>query len=161
MRAGNLYYYFDSKQELLAYCQEETLGSLLELASSVREQRLRPDSALYRLLEGHVARLNEDIPGSLAHIEVEALEPERRAGILAMRDRYEEIYRDLVEEGVRQGLFRPLDAKLAAMALLGAVNWTVKWYRPEGELAAGDIGRSFADILVRGLLAPGVEPEVP
>ena len=36
--AGNLYYYFSSKEELLAFCQEETAGWLLELVGWVQQQ---------------------------------------------------------------------------------------------------------------------------
>ena len=36
MHAGNLYYYFKSKQELLAFCQQDALAGLLELARDVR-----------------------------------------------------------------------------------------------------------------------------
>ena len=41
------------------------------------------------------------------------------------------------------------------MAILGAVNWTVKWFRPEGGKTAAQIGREFADLLVGGLTAEG------
>ncbi|HEX6901001.1 MAG TPA: hypothetical protein VF789_14855 [Thermoanaerobaculia bacterium] len=40
-----------------------------------------------------------------------------------------------------------------ALALLGAVNWTVKWFRPDGGKSAREIGRECAELLVRGLLA--------
>jgi hypothetical protein len=50
-----------------------------------------------------------------------------------------------------------VDAAVVAMAILGALNWTVKWYREDGRRSSQEIGRDFADLLVRGLLAPGVE----
>jgi hypothetical protein len=37
--------------------------------------------------------------------------------------------------------------------ILGALNWTVKWYQPGGRRSADSIGEEFADLLVRGLLA--------
>ena len=46
-----------------------------------------------------------------------------------------------------------IDAKVAALAVLGALNWTVKWYQPGGARTAAVIGAEFADLLVRGLLA--------
>ena len=44
---------------------------------------------------------------------------------------------------------------MAALVVLGAVNWTVKWFRPGGGMSARDIGRETAEMLVRGLLPPG------
>ena len=36
-------------------------------------------------------------------------------------------------------------------ALLGALNWTAKWYDPEGETPSAGVADAFADYLVRGL----------
>ena len=35
--------------------------------------------------------------------------------------------------------------------ILGAVNWTVKWFRPGGRLPARIIGEQIAQILIGGL----------
>lgn len=157
MTAGNLYYYFESKGELLAFCQQDALDGLLALAESVESADRPPEVQLWELIVGHVRRLNEGTPGSLAHLEVETLDDRFRGPLLAQRDRYEQALRRIVARGVEAGRFRPVDPKTAALAVLGAANWTVKWFRPGGGRTAEEIGREFADHLVRGLLAPGVE----
>lgn len=157
MTAGNLYYYFGSKQELLAFCQESALDELLVLARDAGEAAERTDTRLFRLLAGHVRVLNESHPGSLAHLEIEALAPPDRSRMLSRRKRYERAYRELIEAGIEAGVFRPADARLATLALLGAVNWTVKWFDSGGRKSVDAVGAEFAELLVRGLLAPGVE----
>ncbi len=161
MRAGNLYYYFQNKQDLLAFCQRDSLGGLLELARRVEASGLPADQKLYLLITGHVQRVNEATPGSLAHLEVEALEPPWRDEILPRRDRYEGMVRALIEDGIASGVFRRVDAKTATLAILGAVNWTVKWYQSGGRRSAHQIGDEFAEHLVRGLLAHGVPFRAP
>jgi AcrR family transcriptional regulator len=161
MAVGNLYYYFRDKGELLAFVQEESLAGLLDLAARVRATGLRADAQLLLLIEGHVVLLNETMPGSLAHLEVEALGERWREAIQKRRDRYERAFRDTIEAGIAAGVFRRADPKVAALALLGAANWTVKWFRPGGGKSAGEIGRECAELLVRGLLAEGVELERP
>ena len=154
MAVGNLYYYFRDKEDLLAFVQESALARLLEMAARVRALGLPADQRLRLLLEEHVVGLNdpeEGTPGSLAHLEVEALGEERRAGVLARRDEYEQTVRALIEEGMDQGTFRRADPKVASLALLGSVNWTVKWFRPEGGKSAREIGRQIAEMMVRGL----------
>jgi AcrR family transcriptional regulator len=161
MAVGNLYYYFKDKETLLAFVQESTLSDLLDMAARVRALDLRPDQKLRRLLEEHVVRLNdpeEGTPGSLAHLEIEALSGSLRTAVMAQRDEYERNLRRLIEEGMDRKVFRPVDAKVAALALLGAVNWTVKWFRPEGGKSAREIGREAAETLVGGLMAPPPEP---
>ncbi|HTQ81047.1 MAG TPA: TetR/AcrR family transcriptional regulator [Thermoanaerobaculia bacterium] len=160
MAVGSLYYYFEDKEELLAFVQEDALAGLLELAEEVRGLELTADARLFRLIAGHVVRLNdlaEGTPGSLAHLELEHLRPARRAVLLAQRDRYEQHLRELIEEGVGEAIFRPTDPKVAALTILGAINWTVRWFRPEGGKSAHQIGQESAELLVRGLLAPGTE----
>ncbi len=161
MAVGNLYYYFKDKEELLAFVQEDALNGLLDLAARVRDQELRADAKLFLLIEGHVVLLNEGTPGSLAHLEVEALGEAWRRAVLERRDAYERAFREVIEEGIAAGVFRTVDPKVSALAILGAVNWTVKWFRPEGSKSACEIGSECAELLVRGLLAPGVELETP
>src|SRR4051794_11532434 len=161
MAVGNLYYYFKDKEELLAFVQEDALNGLLEIAARVRETGLRADARLFQLIEEHVVRLNEGTPGSLAHLEVEALGEPRRWQVQERRDEYERAFRDTIKEGTVAGVFRPVDPKVSALAILGAVNWTVKWFRPDGRKSAREIGREQAELLVRGVLAAGVELERP
>lgn len=159
MAVGNLYYYFKDKGELLAFVQENALSGLLELAARSRDLPLREDGKLFFLIEEHIVLLNERTPGSLAHLEVEALGERFREAVQVRRDAYERSFRDVIEEGMAAGVFRKADPKVAALAILGAANWTVKWFRPEGSKTAREIGRECAEMLVRGLLMEGIELE--
>ena len=161
MAVGNLYYYFKDKDALLAFVQEEALAGLLALADEVLEQGPREDARLHRLIAGHIVLLNETTPGSLAHLEVEVLTEPRRSAVRAQRDAYRRALRQIVQTGIAAGVFRPADPTAASMAILGAANWTVKWFRPDGRKSARAIGSEVAEILVRGLLAPGIEPSFP
>jgi AcrR family transcriptional regulator len=158
MAVGNLYYYFEDKQDLLAYVQEDALAGLLALASRVRELDLPAGARLHLLVVGHVVRLNdaeEGTPGSLAHLELELLSEPRRRAIQVLRDRYERQFRELLEEGMASGDFRPADPGIGARLILGALNWTARWFRPGGARSAREIGEEAAALLVSGLLAPG------
>jgi AcrR family transcriptional regulator len=155
MAVGNLYYYFKDKQELLAFCQQDAVAGLLQLAERVQGLALPADQRLYLLVVGHMLRLHEATPGAVAHLEVDGLEPAARKALLARRDAYEEAYRELVRAGMSDGVFRGVDPKLAAVTLLGALNWTAQWYRPGGPKSPRQLGEEMADLLVRGLLADG------
>ena len=158
MAVGNLYYYFENKEALLAFCQEDALVGLLDLAHGATANGAAAEPAdrrLFRVLAGHVVLLNELTPGSLAHLEVEALKGKRKAQIREQRRAYEAAVQEIIADGIRAGVFREVDAKVASFAVLGAVNWTVKWFRPDGSKSALEIGRECAELLVRGLLAPG------
>ncbi len=68
------------------------------------------------------------------------------------RDRYERAVRRIIAEGVRNKEFRRCDEKLVARAILGALNWTARWYDPEGPLSGTLLADEYSRYLVRGLL---------
>jgi len=158
MAVGNLYYYFEDKEDLLAFVQEDALSGLLAFADRVRGLDLPADARLHLLVVGHVVRLNdarEGTPGSLAHLELELLSEPRRRALQVLRDRYERRFREVLDEGVAAGELRAADTGIAARLILGALNWTARWFRPGGAKSAREIGEEAAALLVAGLLAPG------
>ncbi|MDX1631315.1 MAG: TetR/AcrR family transcriptional regulator [Thermoanaerobaculia bacterium] len=151
MAVGNLYYYFQNKRELLAYCQMETLDELLASAGRIGELEIPADGKLRRLIRSHLRSLHEGTPGSLAHLEVESLSDDWRPRVIAKRNRYERALRSLVETGIRDGSFRPVDPGVAVRTILGALNWTVRWYRPGGRLDLSRVETEICSLLVDGL----------
>ena len=75
---------------------------------------------------------SDEVEGSAAHLEVDALPARLRARIVAKRDRYERGVRALVAAGIRRGDLGPTDPTVATRAFLGALNWTAHWFRPDG-----------------------------
>ncbi len=149
---GNLYYYFRGRDEILLFCQERTLERLL---ASVEESLAAAGSYAERLravLHAHVHCMLDEMEGATAHLEIEALPEELRAPVIRKRDTYEHAVRALVSEGMERGEFAPADASLVTRAMLGAVNWTARWYRPEGPQSAEEIAGSLSDYLVCGLM---------
>jgi AcrR family transcriptional regulator len=149
---GNLYYYFAGKDEILLFCQERTVDRLLAEAARASAAAGAYAERLRALMSAHVHCLLDDLEGTTAHLEVEGLPEPMRRGIIAKRDAYEHAVRDLVAAGMRRGEFAKGDASLVTRAMLGAVNWTARWYRHGGTQSVAEIADGLADYLVRGLL---------
>lgn len=156
MAVGNLYYYFDNKQALLAFCQLETSARLLHLARSAAVGALSAADRLRWLIVGHVVCVNEAVPGATAHLTLDPLPEPARTRCVRRRDRYEAELRAVVREGIEHGQFLPVDPRVAVWTILGALNSTVTWYQRGGARSCLELGQAMADQLVRGLLAPGV-----
>jgi TetR/AcrR family transcriptional regulator len=148
---GNLYYYFDSKDELLLFCQERTLEHMLASVEAANASAASSVERLRTVLRAHVLALLDELEGATAHLEVESLPDALRAPVIRKRDRYERAVRALVSAGIMRGEFAPCDAALVTRAMLGAVNWTARWYRPGGAQSAEQIADSIAEYLVKGL----------
>lgn len=149
---GNLYYYFAGKDEILLYCQERTLDRLLAEAARASSAAEAYAARLHALMSAHVHCMLDDLEGTTAHLEVEGLPERMRRGVIAKRDAYEHAVRELVAAGMMRGEFAKGDASLVTRAMLGAVNWTARWYRHGGAQSVAEVADGLADYLVRGLL---------
>jgi AcrR family transcriptional regulator len=148
---GNLYHYFRGKDELLFFCQDRSVDHLLEALAAARKDRGPLPLRLRTMAVAHVLCLLDEVEGSAAHLEVDALPPRLRSRIVAKRDRYEHGVRALVAAGVRAGTLHAADATIATRAFLGALNWTAHWFRPEGPQSTKEIAEHVADYAVAGL----------
>src|SRR5258706_11869352 len=68
------------------------------------------------------------------------------------RDKFEGLWRDVLNEGVRTKLFVCPDVNLAVRGLMGTMNWTLTWYSPGGGKPIDEIADGYADLLFKGLL---------
>jgi AcrR family transcriptional regulator len=150
---GNLYNYFQGKQELLFFCQDSSLDRMISALDQARRLKAGASAKLRLVILSHLRCLLDEVEGSAAHLLPSALPPQLQRSLLRKRDRYEAGVRQLIISGVRSGEFVPCDAALAARAMLGAMNWSVRWFNPEGPKTAAEISEGFADYLIRGLLA--------
>lgn len=152
VRKTALYHYFTDKDAILFECHRESLGELERILAEARKLAT-PGARLRHVIVEHVRVMTGTLDGSPLAFEVPALAPARQAEIIAGRDAYERELRRIIDQGMRSGAFRRVDSKLATFAILGAINWVARWYRPEGALQTGEIGAQFADQLVGGLEA--------
>ena len=150
---GSLYYYFKDKEELLFFCQELTLDALLEM---VHAAGLLPrvDTQLNYLIQGHLKLLLDPRLAGPVHLEFDELPPSLYQKLVRKRDRYERAVRDILEEGQAFGQVRRGDPKLQAFGLLGALNWTARWYSHQGPVPVLRVAEIFSDQLLGGLLNP-------
>lgn len=154
MTKGSLYYYFRDKEAILFACHDYSLGLALNLLDEVRRARVEPDEQLRRLLDGFVRLITDELHGTALTLEIDALSRAHRRQVVARRDRFDRGLRRMLGDGMRAGVFARGDAKLLAFAVMGAVNWIARWYRPTGAARSDEIARLFANYLVAGLRAP-------
>jgi TetR/AcrR family transcriptional regulator len=152
MTKGSLYYYFRNKEEILYFCHDYSLDILLDLLREVEAEGRSPEEKLRRLVAAFVHMIIDELHGTALTMDLQALSPPALRRIIAKRDRFDRGIRRVLREGMEAGAFVRGDPKLLAFAILGAVNWIPRWFDPRGEASSDEIGRAFADYLLRGLL---------
>jgi AcrR family transcriptional regulator len=151
MTKGNLYYYFRNKEEILFACHDYSLDTLLALLSEVQSSAAAPDEKLRRLILAFIHIILDELQATALTLDLQALSPALLKRVIAKRDRFDRGMREIIQQGIDQGLFAPGDPKMIAFAMMGAVNWISKWFDPAGPMTSDQIGSAFAEYLVGGL----------
>jgi len=151
LRKTALYHYFPDKEALLYACHLESLAELERLVPEARARFQRASEQLAYVIREHVRVMTDTLQGSPLAFEVTALLPAHQREIIAGRDAYERALREIIERGIRAGELRATNPKIAVFAILGAINWIARWYRPEGLFHARELGDQFAEHLLGGL----------
>jgi AcrR family transcriptional regulator len=150
-----LYHYFADKDELLA----RIVISVIERQCAMMEDRIRPDDSPGERLRAFMrayadffeANMSESIASSRSFSALENSAQRERA--IYWRDRYENMLRAIIREGMESGEFREGDVALTGRAVLSCLNWMYRWYSPGGSLTPRDIVDAYAEILIGGVAA--------
>jgi TetR/AcrR family transcriptional regulator, cholesterol catabolism regulator len=151
---GSLYYYIDSKEDLLARIFEDSAGHFTEMldeASGLDEQpveRLRSfarSCSLWYLW--NIERV------AIYATEWKYLTGKRRKDVMRIRETFERRLAGLIAEVVKAGEAAPdLDVNFATYFIFGALNGLPDWYRRRGPDRAEKIADSYADLIVNTVI---------
>ena len=153
LQKASLYHHFSSKQEILADILDHALDLINQRLEIVLSQPLSADEKLRQAMTSYFQTIaeNKNLSAVLL-LEMRSLDPELKARMASRREKFERLWRDLIIEGRQQGAFTNVDPSLTGRAILGVMNWSVTWYRSDGQRSAKDIADLFADLLLKGLL---------
>ena len=150
VEAASLYHHFPSKQDLLRTMFDRFMDDILVM---IRAAGVAPGSPSDRLAEVvrrhvlfHVARAREAF---ISHSELRSLTAVNRKRVIAKRDLYERMLRELLEAGVREGVFDVADIPVTATAILMMCSGVSDWYDPGGRLAAEAVVERHVDLVAR------------
>jgi len=160
---GAIYYYYRSKSELFFAVHRRGMELTQAAIRPSFEAQSSPRDRLHGMAVAHTILVIDHLPylrviaqGLEMHLLERTNESERAelAEVAALREANESLYIRVIRDGIASGEFRSVDAKLAAKPLLGASNWTSRWYQPRpGETPAAKkrLAESIADFVVAGL----------
>lgn len=156
---ASIYYYAGGKQELFDEIVLEAFEANIEMAEAIRDSDSTPPEKLSRLIESLLESYARHYPYLFVFLQenVRRLQPSSRkrdVDHVDMYRRFERALESIIQEGIDGGLFRAdISARLATFGVLGMINWTHRWFDPDGPVDATEVGRAFARMACDGLVA--------
>ncbi len=152
IQKASLYYHISGKEDLLYALCIDSLQRIRQEVEQALTQETQPLKRVQALIRAHLlAALSDQDKHATMLIELRELSGERRAEVLRLRDAYEELVRQTIAEAQLAGLLRnDLPAKYQALALLNLLNWTIFWFRGDGELTPDDLAAMFTTLFLSG-----------
>jgi AcrR family transcriptional regulator len=151
-KAG-LYYYFESKQELLYRIVELGLDNVKNEVLDPAREIADPEARLRFIILNH-ARLAAE--GNHAVIivshEMNSLSFTQRETILKRRREYFDFVRDTLVAVQTDAKLNPIDMTTATFTLFGMILWLSRWYRPGGKLPVEKVCEDVCEMALNGLL---------
>jgi len=149
--AASIYYYFDSKEELLYQVLNETMSTGLELMKDLEKRELDPKERLIEILRMHtMTAINFDKMKLLVH-EQNCLTPDHQAEIKSKQKQYMSQLTSVFELLQKSNQMRDLDPKVCAFAFFGMVSWAYRWFNPDGGMSTQELAEHFTEIFTQGI----------
>jgi AcrR family transcriptional regulator len=147
--AGALYHHIGSKEQLLFDICRPHVEEVLQLGEQLLDDHdLSAREKLHRLARKHMQNVAERrVELRVTLREIDLLSGKRHRQMQALRDRVEQIWEQVVDQGresAELGSIDPLFVKIA----LGALNSSVLWFRADGALSPDEIADRTIDLML-------------
>jgi AcrR family transcriptional regulator len=158
MSPAALYIHYKTKEELLHRISrighDKALDILRTAAGGEGSAAERLADAVSSFVRWHAGRRTT---ARVVQYELDALGPEARAEILALRRQVDAEVRGIIEDGVAAGEFDVADVQGTTLAVLSLCIDVARWFNIEGPRTPDEVGALYADLVLRmvGARRPG------
>ena len=148
---SGLYYYFDSKEELLYLIQKHTFSTIVDRLRQRLDEVADPADRIRMFILNHLEYFlaNQKAMKVLSH-EDDVLKNGCGAEIAALKREYYRICVDLMD-GYKRARGLEFSSRTAVLSLFGMMNWIYTWYNPRVDADATELAREMGDIFLQGI----------
>jgi AcrR family transcriptional regulator len=150
MRSGSPFYHFSNKQEILKAVMEEGLRQGLDRTEEALRAATTPQQRFHAMVRTHYGILHDEGSEFIAVLlyDWRSLPDEHKQDIIAVKDRYDLLWQASLKEMLDLGLIGANsqggkasadEVKTARLMIMGAINFTVTWYKQRSGRGAMDL----------------------
>lgn len=156
MLKGSLYYYIDTKEDLLYGVIKMAYDSLSDHLAKSRSLVADDLERLRYFIVGHTTLVVHNlIPVAVLERDLRSLSEARRREVVEWRDSYEAFLRGLLRAGQASGLIRSsIDTQMTSILIFSQMHAIHSWYSPTGRRKADEVAEVIADHVINGVRAP-------
>ncbi|WP_214103696.1 TetR/AcrR family transcriptional regulator [Acrocarpospora catenulata] len=154
MLSGSLYYYFDSKEAIVEQVLADYLNTVIREYRAAVAEATGPAEALRGLMARALLSVARNRHQVLIlqndwHYVVDF------PGVARGQDEIAQIWMDVIEEGMRAGVFRrEFSARMVYRTVMGAVQAIIRWFDPDGPITIDEVIEIETELLLNGVNVP-------
>jgi len=149
--SGSLFHHFKNKERILRAVMEEAILLNTETMKAALAEADNSKDRVLALIKCELASILGDTGAAMTVLVFEwrSLNEDSQAHILGLRDIYEQLWLDALNEAKDDGLV-VIDPFILRRLLTGALSWTVNWYDEEGDMDLDALARNALSLAVKG-----------
>ncbi len=152
VNVGALYNHVPSKQQILVLLMSDHMDGLLAAWGNVDTDDMSPAEMLECFVRFHIGyNITRADDVFISFMELRSLEADGHKRIEKKRKAYEDVVRQIIQDGQTCGEFHVEDAHVAAMSVLGSLIGVNTWYRAKGRLSKEKIADYYAAMSLRSV----------
>jgi AcrR family transcriptional regulator len=149
-----IYHWFPSKEAILVRLQDEFMERLTERVTGAIERQDRPALRLAAAVREHVVYHGlHTREAFVTDSEIRALTEGPRRALIAKRDDYEAMFKQMIRDGIRDGSLRTSDVHVASYAILLECTGVALWFDPSGPLTLDEVAELHVELVLGSLQA--------
>jgi AcrR family transcriptional regulator len=151
MSLAGLYYYFNSKHELLYHIQYRAFDSLCKELKEIIEHETDPEVGLKSMIKMHFEYFIQNMNDlKICSRDIESLEGSFYQQVADKRKEYFDLTQSIFDKIIDKSDGSSADSRLAALYLFGTLNWIYQWYKPDRYPDAEEMADQLSGIYLQG-----------
>lgn len=153
IKAASLYNHIKGKQEILSTLILKVAREFTDSMESITAQHMGTLQKIEKIIAIHIditvnhsegiAALNND----WMHLENEDLQY-----FIEMRDLYEANFRNIIQQGIKEGTLQPKHPEVILFSILSTLRTLYLWNEKRGKLEVNVLKKELVSVLMKGIL---------
>ena len=154
MSKGTIVHHFGTKAQMLRELEETHLACQLDALHRVWERLGSPHERVAAMIytSALLQVIARDATVASQREWVQLSDDPAMQQVRKLRHQLQALTIEEIRSGIESGVFRSVDAELAALQLWGSLQWMWVWFDPVGSRTPEQVGAAFVDVFLGGLL---------